>query len=449
MKFSQLRKIGDVVDTFSNKDAIFKAQEVDPSDLIYTEKAMVQWLKNIEKAISTDPEGEREIIEKATKDLSKLTQKQITDKTGKITTVWVGTGIKDEPKNKSNASDDEIQAIVDGAGSQSAKVRKLFKLGISDRKVVAELTGAHYSRVCQLHKEYVTKSGVVTEPSAVATGAAKEVVATKGPVVDVNTRWESYDLFLDMVVSGMSKSIIAFGTGGVGKTYTMEQVMKRHNQVEYDDVDAGHGLDTPGEYDYVKITGKSTPTAMFKALYEHNGKTIVFDDCDSVLKDETSINIFKGALDTSGGGGVTYDSGRDTKTAKKGHENQKGESIVPKRFKFNGRVIFISNLQPENMPQPLVDSRALAVDLSMTIDDTVERLRQISQIMPITDASGNKIEVSEADRTAAVDFINEYRNQIRPGKLNARTMGNITKIIHTSSGTNRDWKKMALTMLAS
>ncbi|MBJ7436418.1 MAG: hypothetical protein JHC54_12005 [Acinetobacter sp.] len=101
------------------------------------------------------------------------------------------------------------------------------------------------------------------------------------------------------------------------------------------------------------------------------------------------------------------------------------------------------------MPQPLVDSRSLAVDLTMTVDQTIERMRMIVQKMPIEDASGNAMNVSPEDRTAVVDFLEEHKNNIREGKLNARTIGNLAKIKLSADKSGKDWKKQATVMLYS
>jgi len=397
--------------------------------------------------------GDQATIEKAKKDLSKLTRTQVIDKKGVQRTVWIKTGEQVNDKEvvrKQTETEQTVQSIIDGNMSKSDKARALLDLGVTDKKQIAALTGNHYSRVHQLYKQWQAKGGQANTENAVqAENSIAEQTQDPALKLGVDERWDAYDMFLDMVAGGMSKSCIAFGTGGVGKTYTMKQVMKRHNAVEYDPFEGQGDINVPDSYDYVKITGKSTPTAMFKALYEHNGKTIVFDDCDSVLQDETSVNIFKGALDTSGDGTVVYDSGRDIKTAKEGYYNVKEQSIVPKRFKFNGRVIFISNLTPEQMPQPLVDSRSLAIDLSMSRDETIERLRAIIDFMPIEDTDGREIPVSTEAKHAAVDFLDQYKDRIREGKLNARTIGNIVKIQAQATAMGRDWKKMALAILAN
>ncbi|MFK5951240.1 MAG: hypothetical protein QM500_20990, partial [Methylococcales bacterium] len=93
-------------------------------------------------------------------------------------------------------------------------------------------------------------------------------------------------------------------------------------------------------------------------------KLIIFDDCDSVLKDATSLNILKGALDN-------YDE-RVISWLSKGFISDD----LPDSFKFTGRVIFISNLALTKI-DGAVRSRTLSVDLSMTLQDKIDRMRAI------------------------------------------------------------------------
>jgi hypothetical protein len=319
----------------------------------------------------------------------------------------------------------------------TAKMDLIVAADITDPEKAVELTAGNLSEVIA----YMEGKGIA--PSRQSFNLSEELANTASgggnglPEVPVKERWEAYKLFIDMVATGEAKSAIAYGTGGVGKTYNMMEVFKEHNMREFHSE-----LHLPGEqdYDFVKITGKSTPTHMYKALYEHNGKVIVFDDCDSVLKDDTSINILKGALDTTGDGTVSYGSGRKIK-------DSDGEEI-PQRFSFNGRVMFISNLTPKEMPQPL-RSRAYTINLTMTADETITMMKDIVQVMPFQDNRGNPIEVSPEDRTAAIDFLSSVKDKIDIGDLNVRTLGQIAMIKkRTANNPSVNWKQMATAMLS-
>ena len=324
----------------------------------------------------------------------------------------------------------DIEKIARNAHTPQQKMKELIDVGLKDVGKIATITGMNRSDVAQ----HFIDANITPEPSNIKAEDFKNLL----PRVDVEKRWKSYRVMLNMVAKGLGKSMIAYGTGGVGKTYNQEEVFKAQGLKKFED-----GM-TPGfgDYDYVSITGKSTPAAMFKALYEHNGKTVVFDDCDSVLEDDTSINILKGALDTTGDGTISYLSGRKMK-------DSNGEEI-PQRFTFLGKALFISNLTAEKMPQPL-RSRAFTVDLTMNADETVTMLKKIAPQMKFKNNRGERIEVSEQDRNAAVALIDKYKNQVDIGDLNARTLGQIA-MIHKQFRENPveglSWEDTAVTMLS-
>ena len=270
---------------------------------------------------------------------------------------------------------------------------------------------------------------------------------------NINAKFKTYEKFVRMTAKGLTKSTIVYGNGGVGKTFTaMEQLKTLKNPktgkpfVFYDEDKHQVGSD---EYDVIKITGKATTAGLYKNLYQHNGKLIVFDDCDEVLKDENSVNMFKGALDSTGDGTISNLSGR----AIKGDD---GEAI-PQRYKFTGRAIFISNLEPDKLPQP-IKSRSLRVDLSMDAKQTIDRIKEIASNkkdgkitnIKLEDSDGVAIKYEHEDMDEAIKFLDKYKDKMTD--LNVRTLGSIVKMIHDSKGSedeDDDWKIAAKHMVLS
>ena len=280
-------------------------------------------------------------------------------------------------------------------------------------------------------------------------------------------RWNHYETALNMVLKGRHKAAIAYGRGGLGKTYTLEKMIDKVRQdtkgkggrmfddeihvpanartaSEEEDEEVDMKDQNGNDYDFVKITGKNSLTTFWRNLYEHNGKTLLYDDCDSVLDHEDVINILKGALDTSGNGTVEY-------RALKGNEDT-GEGPVPRRFKFTGRIIFITNLGEEEFKngklQPL-KTRALTVNLTMDKKQTLERAKKILPNMVIKDADFKPIPgVTLADKDKAVKFMEDHMDEIGIGDFNARTLGTIIKCVkEQQDGTTKDWKGLAAMML--
>lgn len=307
----------------------------------------------------------------------------------------------------------EMEAIVNSKETPEVKLNKLVKLGITNTQIISAVTGEPPSKIID---KTIKEPGKKLKP-----GIVDKLLdsITDLPKPGVKDRWNSYELYCRMVFKGLRKGLIAYGIGGVGKTFTVLSLLKDSKMVEYDEE-----MDpTPDEYDFIKISGKSTAAALYMALYEHNRKLIIFDDCDSVLKDPDGINILKGALDTSGDGTITWASASPMK-------DSKGE-YVPQRFKFKGRVIFISNIPRhrmlEPMTQPLV-SRSLSIDLTMNSKETMDRLKEIKYKIPFQDNYGEEIEVENEYRDSAINFLEKHMSNINIGNLNARVLGSIALI---------------------
>ena len=86
----------------------------------------------------------------------------------------------------------------------------------------------------------------------------------------------------------------------------------------------------------------------------------MFDDCDSILMDELSLNILKGALD----------SGKSRRISWKAESHKLRSEGVPNSFTFNGSVIFITNLKYEEaVPACLPEAMAqVAADVRVDVD---------------------------------------------------------------------------------
>lgn len=264
--------------------------------------------------------------------------------------------------------------------------------------------------------------------------ASMKIAAEK--MGDVKQRFKTFEMMVKGVATGKFKSALAYGTGGVGKTYTVTHQLEEQGKVAFDEDKHQPGGD---DYDYVKVTGKATPTAVYKALYQHNNKIIVFDDCDSVLKNEDAINFFKGALDTSGDGTIAYGSSKKIK--------DENDEELPQRFKFKGKVIFVSNLSPEQMPQPL-KSRATKIDLTMNKQQTIDRIKEIA-MDPKGSGKYSNLQFpgidkySHEDMKGVIDYLDENKDHI--GDLNVRTIGKILgmKQMADEMGDGKNWMKYA------
>jgi hypothetical protein len=106
---------------------------------------------------------------------------------------------------------------------------------------------------------------------------------------------------------------------------------------------------------------------------------------------------------------------------------------LPNHFDFSGRVIFISNFKLKDVPQPII-SRALYVDVSMTPEEKIERIRKIAPALCPT--------LGQTERTECIDLLDTLKYQAED--LNLRTMLNVAQI--RKSNPTR-WREMSKYMI--
>jgi hypothetical protein len=223
----------------------------------------------------------------------------------------------------------------------------------------------------------------------------------------ISQRFEFLGNLAQMVIGGITPSLIVTGEGGLGKTHSITQSIKDTDMTESD---------------YVFFKGYSTARGLYNTLFDNNGKLIVFDDCDSVLEDKVALNILKSALDSY-----------ETRTISWMAKMNKNDDY-PQQFDFTGRIIFISNKSKEDMNEAIL-SRSLTVDLTMTPSDKIERMGSIlDSILP---------EYTLEAKTEALDFLKIFKDEV---SLNMRMLIMVTKMRATYPD---NWRDMAKYMLKS
>ncbi len=236
----------------------------------------------------------------------------------------------------------------------------------------------------------------------------------------VADRFAFVEALSTMVAPGKAPSAIITGEGGIGKTFTVTKTLRDLGLVANTDEGADQ---LPPSKVFAVVKGYSTPMALYRTLYENSDRIIVFDDCDSIMKDPVAINLLKAALDSYSKRIVSWNS------------EQRGNDL-PSSFQFHGGVVFISNHTLGTLDQA-IRTRALCVDLSMTADQKLERMEQIV-------ASGDFLaEAPDEHKADALAAIKENLALVR--NLSLRTLVQVTKVRSTD---RRDWKRLALYVMA-
>jgi DNA-binding NarL/FixJ family response regulator len=172
---------------------------------------------------------------------------------------------------------------------------------------------------------------------------------------------------------------------------------------------------------------------LYSKLYEFSerGNVVVFDDCDSVLLDDLSLNILKAALDSSKKRTIAWNT--DSRLLR-----QEG---VPDRFEFKAGAIFITNIKFENVRSKklqdhlaALESRCHYIDLQMDTDrEKVLRIKQITE-----DGMLETYDFENDEKTEIVDYIIENRAKMR--ELSLRT---VLKVADLRKSFPMSWRQMA------
>lgn len=286
------------------------------------------------------------------------------------------------------------------------KAKNRFE-GFVDGKMVSRSRHESYVR------DQIAKLGLQVEP-------VSGTVNTQ-PKVDefgINKRFDFVAQMVTMVAKKTIASAIITGQGGLGKTHTVLKSLKAQNLIDTTDLaqfEEGARINSDKSFRIVK--GYSTAKGLYRTLFEGNGQVLVFDDCDSVLKDPVALNLLKGALDSYGERWINWNA--DMK-----------DDDLPRSFKFTGSIVFISNMDNARIDQA-VKSRAMCVDLSMTQAQKIERMEVImreDEFMP---------EYSMEIKEDSLSFLKSIMNEI--DNLSMRSLIATAKI----RAESKDWKNLA------
>lgn len=260
---------------------------------------------------------------------------------------------------------------------------------------------------------------IVTPPTKTVEGdkkVAKVSAEAEYEYGDPDVIFEDLDTYIDMVVKGEMNSLLLTGQAGVGKTFLVSKSLQENGLKRNED--------------YFKITGKTTAAGMYMTLNQYNGKVILFDDCDSVFKDDNAVNVLKGALDTSKVREISWNSAIPLKTPDK--------KPVPNRFDFTGKVIFISNLARKKI-DPAIRSRAFMLEIALDKEDMISRMWTLLPQVEIP--SGINVKGTIKDK--AMELLTQAADEAPKVELSLRTL---LKAIAITNTVNSD--RIAKRMIA-
>lgn len=275
---------------------------------------------------------------------------------------------------------------------------------------------------------HIKKRGRPSHAAIAARNAAKPKPRTDTEVLnDLKDRFSMLGRLTHASLNSNIRSLVVTGAPGVGKTYTVENVLENKSGAKYE-----------------VVKGTLSAVNLYKVGYynRHQGNVVVLDDADSIFTDEDALNILKALCDSSRVRRVTW-----MKESLALKNDERGE--VPNSYEFNGSFIFISNLDFQQYVDmggnkyvahfEALMSRSLYLDLRLhdrqAISLWIDHIATAGRLFEREEVGaelGNKI----------LSFIKHHRDELR--ELSLRTL---MKACALAKSNPNEWERMAKVLL--
>ena len=244
-------------------------------------------------------------------------------------------------------------------------------------------------------------------------------------MAEIQARFDILDDMAEACKEGTVRALILSGPPGIGKSYGVTTKLEQTSMFD--------NLQAVNKWEVVK--GATSGLGLYKKLYQYSkaGSVIVFDDCDTVLFDDLSLNILKAALDTGKKRIIQW----NTESRVLDREG------IPDKFEFEGAVIFITNVKFDAVKsKKLRDhldalmSRCHYIDL--TIESVADKMLRIKQVIESGMLSEYKFDDVKAVEQSIVDYMETNGKRIQ--ELSLRMAIKLAELIKMRP---TDWQSVA------
>tara|TARA_A100001011_G_scaffold184218_1_gene193035 strand:- start:261 stop:1316 length:1056 start_codon:yes stop_codon:yes gene_type:complete len=244
-------------------------------------------------------------------------------------------------------------------------------------------------------------------------------------LAEIQQRFDILDDMSQACSEGTVRALILSGPPGVGKSYGVTNQLQKANLF--------NTIQNKQRWEVVK--GATSAIGLYKKLYEYSakGSVIVFDDCDTVLFDDLSLNILKAALD----------SGKKRVIQWNTESRVLDREGIPDKFEFDGAVIFITNVKFDQVRSKKLQDHLSALMsrchyIDLTIDSPDDKLLRIKSVIEQGMLEEYKFEDVKAVEQQILDYMAE--NMKRMNELSLRMAIKLAELIKMRPDS---WKLVA------
>jgi hypothetical protein len=282
----------------------------------------------------------------------------------------------------------------------------------------------------QIRVKVEDESCIVADGTVIVKEVAAEVPQeTDDEAIErIRERFQILEDMTEGARDGNVKALIVSGPPGIGKSYGVERVLE---QASFFDIIGQRKV----RYEVVK--GAMSALGLYAKLYQFSDPNcvLVFDDCDSILQEDLSLNILKAALDSSSKRTISWNT----------DSHMLDREGIPNRFDFKGSVIFISNIKFENVRSAKLRDHLDALEsrchyLDLTMDTTRDKMLRIKQI--VKDGMLDKYEFSEDQTQDVMNFVIDNASRLR--EISLRTVLKVADLVKMKP---MGWKRYAETTI--
>jgi hypothetical protein len=269
-----------------------------------------------------------------------------------------------------------------------------------------------------------TKSMDIDESAIRAKELALKNESDESIMTRLGQRFQILEDMTRAVKRGDVRAMIVTGPPGVGKSFGVEKVLSKHDV--FADVAQDGKLK---KYEIVK--GAMSAIGLYSKLYEFSDakSILVFDDCDSILMEDLSLNILKAALDSSKKRTISWNT--DSRLLR--------SEGVPNQFEFKGGAIFISNIKFDHVRSKKLKDHLEALEsrchyLDLTIDTEREKLLRIRQVVNECGMLDDH-DISDVAKLEVVDFV-----VANAGKMRELSLRMVLKVADIRKSMPDNWQ---------